>query len=315
MLDANAAPLIAAWDYVEATGDKRWLAWQIEKLELMADFMAKQDADGDGLIELKNSGNYGEMTGYNSTWDCYNSGHKDGYTNLLAYRAWRCLADLETQLGRSKEQTRYKQLADRLEANFAKTLYNPATGWLAWWKSADGQLHDYASPAITSMAIVCGLVEPTKGREMLARLWKKVGEVGFKRFDLGLPITLIPVRKGDYIGVPDSPRVPKREDGTDTFGIYLNGGCCVANAIDFLTANYVVGEQERADLILHAMLERQQRGGFQNGFGGGGEFLTWEGKPCGYEGHLTCSWSFLQAVLLREPGFRARLYRPMANRR
>ena len=31
-LDANAGPLIAAWDYVEATGDRRWLARRIERL-------------------------------------------------------------------------------------------------------------------------------------------------------------------------------------------------------------------------------------------------------------------------------------------
>jgi hypothetical protein len=37
MLDANASPLIAAWDYVEATGDRRWLARRIERLEFIAD--------------------------------------------------------------------------------------------------------------------------------------------------------------------------------------------------------------------------------------------------------------------------------------
>ena len=30
-LDANAGPLIAAWDYVEATGDTAWLAQRIER--------------------------------------------------------------------------------------------------------------------------------------------------------------------------------------------------------------------------------------------------------------------------------------------
>lgn len=311
MLDANAAPLIAAWDYVEASGDKKWLAWQIDKLELMADFLARHDADGDGLVELKRSGNYGEKTGYNSAWDCYNEGHKDGYINLLVYRAWRCLSDLESQLGRTEQQARYKQLADRLKASFVKALYNPATGWLAFWRSADGQLHDYAWPSITGLAIVYALVEPAQGREMLGRLWKKVGEVGFKRFDVGLPCTLIPVRRGDYIG--KSVFDAMGEDGTGQFGKYLNGGCCVSDTMEFLVANYMVGEHERGDLILRAMLERQRQGGFQNGYGGGGEFLTWEGKPCGYEGHLTYSWSFLQAVLLREPQFRERLYRPLLD--
>ena len=318
MLDGNAAPLIAAWDYVEATGDRRWLAANIERLELLADFLARQDKDGDGLVELRNTGNYGEMTGYNSAYDTYNCGHKDGYTNLLTYRAWRCLSDLEAQLGRKERQERYTRLAGRLRTAFAKTLLNPATGWLAWWKSADGQLHDYASPMITSMAIEYGLVEAAPGREMLARFWKKIDEVGFKRFDLGLPVTLVPVRRGDYL---HGMGAAAREDGTDTFGRYLNGGCLVSDTIHFLVAHYVVGEGEKADRILRAMVERQRRGafpnggGFQNGCGGGAEFMTWEGKPCGYEGHLTYSWSFLQAILLREPQFRARLYRPLLDRR
>jgi hypothetical protein len=313
MLDAGAAPLVAAWDYVEATGNRRWLAYQIEPLQRIAEHLARHDLDGDGLVELPHTGNYGEMTGYNSAYDTYNSGHKDGYTNLLVYRGWRCLADLERQLGRRPQQDRYRRLADRLRAAFAATLYNPATGWLAWWKSADGQLHDYASPVITSMAIEYGLVEPARGRQMLAQLWKKIDQIGFRRFDLGLPVTLVPVRKGDYLRQAG----PRREDGSDTFGLYLNGGCLVSDTIHFLVAHYMVGEGAKADRILRAMVERQARGvfpnggGFQNGYGNGGEFVTWEGKPCGYEGHLTYSWSFLQAALLRQPQFRARLYRAL----
>jgi hypothetical protein len=320
MLDANAAPLIAAWDYAESTGDKRWLSRRIEDLERIADVLVRRDIDADGMVELERSGNYGEMSGYNSAYDVYNSGHKDGYTNLLAYRAWRCLADLESQLGRHDRQARYTRQADRLKAVFAKTLYNPATGWLAWWKSADGQLHDYAFPAITSTAIEYGLVEPAQGREMLGRLWKKIDEVGFKRFDLGLPVSLVPVRRGDYS--TDNPEAggSHREDGSEGFGRYLNGGCVVSDTYHFLAAHYVVGEPEKADRILRAMLDRQHKGvwpnggGFQNGIGGGAEFMTWDGKPCGYEGHLTYSWSFLQAVLLREPAFRDRLYRPLKSR-
>ena len=43
----------------------------------------------------------------------------------------------------------------------------------------------------------------------------------------------------------------------------------------------------------------------------GAEFYAWDGKTCGYEGHLTYSYSFLQTVLLREPSFRTRLYHPL----
>ncbi len=125
---------------------------------------------------------------------------------------------------------------------------------------------------------------------------------------------LVPVRRSDYLQ-PDAIGIPKREDGTDTFGWYMNGGITAGQVLHFLAAHYVLGEGERADAVLRAMLERQARGEFQNGVrdagGEGIDWTSWDGKPTGYEGYLADSFRFLQAVLLREPGFRARLYRPL----
>lgn len=324
MLDTNASMLIAAWDYVEATGDRAWLARRLERLEFIADYLVKRDVDGDGLLESTHSGNYGtliEPLRGGSAYDTINSGHKDAYCNALAYRAFRCLADLERQLQRPEQQQQYTERADRLKAAYAKTFFNPATGWLAWWKSEDGELHDLASPMINSLAICYGLVEPSQGQQILDRLWSKIEAVGFKRFDLGVPLTLVPVRRGDYLIGLEGPGAPKKEDGSDGFGYYLNGGCCVSDAVYFITALHIAGEHARGDRILRAMVERQARGvfpnggGFQNGVinegGRGAEFYNWEGKATGYEGHLTYSFSFLQAILLREPAWRARLFRPL----
>ncbi len=317
-LDANAGPLIAAWDYVEASGDKEWLTRRIERLEFIADFLAKRDVDGDGLVEATQSGNYGTLKQPARScawWDALNCGHKDSYSNALIYRAWRCLADLEAKLKRRVQQAHYTQLADRLKAAYFKTLYNPQTGWLAWWKSEDGELHDYASPIINGLAIEYGLVESaTQGREILARLRKKIQEAGFTRFELGVPPMLVPVRRGDYLQ-PDASGSPQREDGTDTFGYYMNGGVTAGQVLHFLAAHYVVDDRAEADKILRAMLERQAQGGFQNGavnaYPKGIDWTTWDGKPAGYEGYLADSFRFLQAVLLREAKFRERLYRPL----
>ncbi len=69
------------------------------------------------------------------------------------------------------------------------------------------------------------------------------------------------------------------------------------------------------------MLRRQSEGvfpnggGFQNGvinkYPQGAEFFDWDGNTCGYEGHLVYSWTFLQAILLREPAYRERVFRPV----
>jgi len=332
MLDANASPIIAAWDYVESTGNADWLEGRIERLEFVADYLAGRDVDGDGLVECTHSGNYGTLfdpARSASAYDTINAGHKDAYSNVLTYRAWRCLADLEAKLGREEQRARYTLLADRLKQRYFPTLFDPATGWVAWWKSEDGELHNLGSPMINALAIVYGLVPADTARDILLRLWAKIEEAGFTRFDLGVPLTLTPVRRGDYLQPkPGNPAAsicgaPEREDGTDTFGKYLNGGCCVSDAVHFMTALYMTGEREKGDLILNAMLERQRRGVFPNGgafqngivdqYPRGAEFFDWQGNTCGYEGHLTYSFSFLQAVLLREPEFRERLLRPLRS--
>ncbi len=327
-LDTNPSLLITAWDYVEATDDLRWLKRRLAQLELVAEFTAGRDIDGDGLYEAVQSGNAGTLIEPKrscAAYDAINCGHQDAYCNALIYRGWLCLADLEAKLGRSEQEARYRRLAARLKAVYAKTLTNAQTGYVAWWKSADGALHDFASPIVNGIAIQYGLIDPDQGREILRRLRAKIQEVGFKRPELGLPCTLVPVPRADYL-LPRGPRdiipgLAKLEDGSDSFGIYLNGGVLPGSTIEFLAAHYVLGEDEHADAILRAMLRRQTEGaypnggGFQNGiinsYPGGAEVTDWEGKPCGYEGYHSFNYRFLLAVLLREPKFRQRLFRPL----
>ena len=318
-LDANTGPLIAAWDYVEATGDKDWLARRIDRLEFLAEFLAKRDIDHDGMVEATQSGNYGtlhEPARSSDWWDAINIGHKDGYSNAFIYRAWRCLADLERQLDRRAPQARYSQLADRLKAVYRNTLFNPQTGWLGWWRSADGELHDYATPVVNGLAIEYGLVTPTEGREILARLRKKMQIAGLHRYDLGIPGVLIPVRRGDYL-LPDGLGIGKREDGSDTFGQYENGGISAGQGSHFVNAHYAVGEDQHGDDMLRAMLGRQATIGFQNGVrnkgGQGIDWTTWTGEPCGYEGYLADVFLLFLGTLLREPALRQRYYRPLAG--
>ncbi|HZZ40666.1 MAG TPA: hypothetical protein VFE06_16145 [Acidobacteriaceae bacterium] len=317
-LDANPGLIIASWDYVEATGDHAWLAKNIGRLEQLSDFLERRDVDGDGMVEATQSGNFGTLIQPARSccwWDALNCGHKAGYANAMIWRAWCCLAELEGLLGRVQQQTHCVMLARRLQAAYSSTLTNPQTGWLAWWKSADGQLHDYATPIVNGLAIAYGLVEPQEGQRILARLQAKMRAVNFTRIDLGLPCTLIPVLAGDYLQ-PSGVGSPHRPDGTDTFQQYMNGGISAGHSLPFILAHYAVGEQQEGDEILQAMLDRQNTVGFQNGVrnsAGGVGWTTWNGTPCGYEGYLADVFMFLQAVVLREPSLRARFLRPMKH--
>jgi hypothetical protein len=189
---------------------------------------------------------------------------------------------------------------------------NPQSGWLGWWRSADGQLHDYASPVVNGLAIEYGLISPADGRVILAKLRAKMADVKFTRFDLGIPPMLIPVRREDYLtGIGGTCGEPRAADGADTFGQYMNGGISPGQSLHFLAAHYVVGDPEPADRILRAMLPRAKSGDWQNGirarFPDGADWQTWDGKPSGADGYLADNFRCLQAVLLREKSFRDRL--------
>ena len=137
---------------------------------------------------------------------------------------------------------------------------------------------------------------------------------GFYTFRFGCASHAGAGARADYLQ-PDALGIPQREDGTDTFGHYQNGGITAGQVLHFLAAHYVVERPERADRVLRAMLQRQMQGGFQNGVRDAGnqgiDWTDWQGNPTGYEGYLADSFRFLQAVLLREATFCAKFYRPL----
>ena len=314
-MDANPSTLIAAWAYVEATNDLDWLKRRVEKLEQAAAYTRSRDIDGDGLVESKQSGNSGTFAFGDTAWDTFSSGHKNALVNILTYRAWCGMADLHGRIGTQEKKADYLRRAASLKDVFEKTFYNPKTGWLGWWRSADGELHDVNSDVCTSMAVAYGLVTPQRGGEMLDRYWQELEKAGFNRFDLGLPLTIKPVDWQDY-------HLYQTPTGTtENWQKYLNGGCWATNTYYPLIAMYMSGRTERADGILNAMLKRQTTGvypnggAFQNGIinspDKGAESMDWEGNPNGYEGYLVYSFSFTQALLQREAEIRRLLYRPI----
>jgi len=327
MLDAPPSILVAAWACTELSGDPQWAAARIAQLEKIAEYLASRDVDHDGILESPKSGNANTLHNPErgaTAWDTINSGHKEMYVNTLAYRAFCCMADLEKRLKRTDKAERYAGLAGKLREAFFRTFYSPDKKLLSWWISADGQRHDYWAPGIIGLPIAYGLVPEKEGKQMLTLFHAKIKESGFTRLDLGLPCVLTPVRRADYLyGVGPECGSPSREDGSDTFHRYLNGGCLVNDQIHWLNAHFRLGQKESVQPQLAAMLARQGKpvfpngGSFQNGIinraGEGAEFFDWEGKTSGYEGHLVYSFFFLQAVLMQQDGHRNRLFRPMES--
>jgi len=305
--DTLPSLLIAAEDYVAGSKDHRWLATNYGRLEAWADKMLATDRDGNGLIEYGLSGDSGSWPAQlkhrpANWWDTIGFGHEDAYANALAYRALIGMEELARQSNHPEDQGRYRAAAHKLRAAYFDAFYNPATGVLAGWRSADGQLHDYYFLWVNGIAIHYGLVPKDKANTIMDRLLAKMKEVGYTRFDLGLPGNLIPVAKKDY--VDHNPRFGggSKEDNSDGFQRYENGGATGCFAYFTLAALYDLGRVEEADKMLFPMLEAFAQGAFQGHCGNGmsKDWKAWDGTCWGYEGFLVDNYYTLLAVLDRE---------------
>ena len=145
--------------------------------------------------------------------------------------------------------------------SISRPFYNPATGVLAGWRSADGKLHDYYFLFVNGVAIVYGLVPPDKANRIMDRLLAKMKEVGYTHFEYGLPGNLVPVRREDYAHHILSSGGGVKEDGSDGFQIYQNGGATASFAYFTLQALYQLGRREEADAILFPLLAGFEKGG------------------------------------------------------
>jgi hypothetical protein len=293
--DVCPALLISAWDVIRVTGDLERLRGWLPALEKIAARIEAQDRNCNGLPESTRSGLPGVLPHPSANWwDVINFGHEDAYVCALAYRAFRGMADLERLAGRSEQAARFDKRADLIREVYVATFLNPRTGILAGWKDSEGNLHDYWFVFVNALAITYGLVPDSLANSIVDRIEAKFKEVGYTRFDLGLPGNLIPIAKADYI--PGGPGAPQKEDGSDTFGIYQNGGATACYAYFYIQALYQLGRRAEAERILWPMMETYARGGFQNGIGHGGEWRNWDGKPSGYEGFLADAYYAQMAV-------------------
>jgi hypothetical protein len=315
--DTLPSLLIAAEDYVASSKDNQWFAANYEQLKSWTEAMLATDHEGDGLIEYGLSGDsYSWLHPKfrpSNWWDDIGFGHEDAYANALAYRALGGMAKLAAQTGHINGEIRYRAAAEKLKASYFKTFYDPATGVLAGWRSADGQLHDYYFLWVNGIAIHYGLVPQDRANDIMDRLLVKMKEVGYTNFELGLPGNLIPVARKDYFALQLRWGGGTKADNSDGFQIYENGGATASFAYFTVAALYDLGRIDDGDRILFPMLESFAKGDFQGYCANkkSKDWKTWNGTCEGYEGLLVDNYYALLAVIDRE----AALHRMVTPRR
>ncbi len=305
-LDSLPSFLIAACDYLDGSKDLPWARANYAKLLAWGREMLASDKDGNGLLEYPGSGNFGDRPRRDmrpaNWWDTINFGHEDAYANALAYHAATRFGGLANQLGHADDARFFAEKAALLRANYTKTFLNPATGVLAGWKSADGQLHDYWFTFVQGVAITYGLLDDAAANSVMDHLLAKMQAVGYTNFSLGLPGNLVPVKKNDYVfehNAPERTGEPLLDDGSDGFQFYENGGATGCWSYYTVKALYRLGRAADARRIFHPMLAGYARGEFQ-GFDASGrsrDWRDWKGGGHGYEGLLVDNYQTLLAVL------------------
>jgi hypothetical protein len=306
-VDTYPSLLIAAADYVRSTGDEAWLKKNYAGIKGWATQMLAMDPTGEGLLVDVSNGNAGiwdhrQYPKHTSNWwDNIGFGHLDAYSNALAYHALLGMAEMARRAHVPEDAQLYSSRAEKLRSVYFDTFYDPATGVLAGWESADGKLHDYYFTFVNGVAITYGLIPRDKANLIMDRMLAKMKEVGYTHFEYGLPGNLIPIRQEDYM--VHNPRWggPAKADGSDGFQIYCNGGATGCYVYYTLAALYQLGRRKEADAILFPLLRGYEEGGFQ-GHGPNGmtyDWKAWDGTPHGYEGFLVDDYQALLAVLLR----------------
>lgn len=302
-LDTYPSLVWSAAAYVETTKDYTWFGKHYAGIKAWADRVVSDDRDGDGLIESPLSGNSGSWTPKitlrpSNWWDTVGFGHKDAYSNAIAFRALSRIAQVARTAGHTQDAERYAAAAQRIKAAFPNAFYNPATGVLAGWKSADGKLHDYYFTFVAGLATTMGLVPEDMANRVWDRMFAKMHEVGFNNFRLGLPGNLVPIRREDYVEPAQWAGGSTKEDGSDGFQYYENGGATACHVYWTIQGLYNLKRRAGAERILFPVLDAFEQGAFQ-GFGPNGkskDWKRWDGTPGGYEGLLVDNFLTLLAV-------------------
>jgi hypothetical protein len=286
--------VISAWYVVRTTGGTEQLHKWLDQLECLANHIESQFGP-DGLIYYR---------GTRTMWfDTYKFQGADAYSNAADYRAFRCLADLETLAGRPDLARRYQDDADRIKAAYFKLFYNSETGVIAGWRSTDGKLHDYMFPWVNGFAICQGLVPPEPAKAILQVLLAKLDKIGFHSYQLGLPTNLTPMSPADYI--PHTSGAPRHADGMDTWQVYMNGGATPAMEYYMIQALYQTGLNDDAERLLWPLMGSFERGTFNAGIElprqkqrnpVGSAFYVWNGSRGRGEGYLPEDWDGVEAL-------------------
>ena len=297
-LDSDPIVISAAGRIHQMAPDLSWLRGikpgLIETIDRIKSMIGKE-----GLVVCRNlSGNSRSYRWSTNAMDVIGFGHIDAYANAWVYRAFRNAAALMADLGDRSRSAHCRELAEALRSVYSKQLLNSETGWVAGWRSQDGELHDYAFTWVNGAALAFGLLDPPETKNALIKLEKLFDEVGPGSARLGFPCNLLPIKETDQM----LPRILGQPE--PTFEKYTDGSLSGWPATYYLRSLSIYGPKDRARKLANEMNEGYEAGIFNGGMGMGHEFRSWEGIATGYEGTLIGVFGPLYAIAIEQGVFK-----------
>lgn len=299
-MDADPVLVCGAGRIFQVAADPNWLRL-VEPGLVQATDRILGTIGKEGLAVCNDlSGNSGSYRWSSNAFDIVGFGHLDGYVNAWTYRALRNAIVLMRVLGRVDLSTRARLAAVRLRKNYARHLVNPKTGWVAGWRSRDGQLHDYAMLWVNGPACAFGVLEPSVARRALHNLERLRDKLGLRSSKLGQPFGLLPLDPVDHI----MPRFPGFTWTEPTFELFTDGSMSPCAVMYYLRALSIHGFRDRARTMAADLdagfADGLFTGGAGKSMGEGNEFLSWEGLASGYEGTFGPTLATLYGVAIEQ---------------
>lgn len=278
--DSDPVLVAAAGRIHGADPNGDWLSLIEPGLVQAVERMIETVDDGGLVVCTDLSGNSGSYRWSSNGMDVVGFGHLDAYVNAWSYRAFRNAAAMMDDLGKKDAAQRCRDAASGIRNSFADVFVNPESGWVAGWRSRDGNLHDCAFTYVNGPAIAFGLLDDDAARKAMAGLEALREKMGVGSAKLGLPVNILPIP-------PEDQMLSKILSGAQPiFEMYTDGALSSWAATYYLRALSMYGPEGAARKMAEELDEGFAEGIFNGGMSAGNEFLTWDGVPTGYEGVL-----------------------------
>lgn len=291
-LDADPILLSAAGRIHQAAPDQAWLAQVrpglIETAQRLLGTIGREEL----AICRDLSGNSGSHRWSSNAMDQVGFGHMDAYVNAWTYRALKNGAALLRATGDAGLADRCRDAASAMRAPFARLLVNPATGWVAGWRSRDGRLHDAAYVWVNGVACAFGVLDKPVARRALAGLEARRMKMGLTETPFGLPVNLVSIPESDQ------PREVSAAAASAQLEIFCNGAMVPGIMEYYIRALATNGLKANARKLARDMEQGFLSDVISPGLAEGAEFLSWEGFASGYEGTFGPNFGVMYALAI-----------------